>query len=182
MESEFSIFIALAAIAFCVALLAVVTQWLKADDEAAATEIGIQVSLKSLDRSSETLTEQPLQLSAVADTMDHAIPADRRTAERPAPAAVTDAEAESVYHLPALEIENPEQLSDDTTSLSRLFFGWGLGGMAVGLGLGAAMYGFVGALLGGIVLSAASIGAVVVVVALLDRSRARARAAQARSR
>lgn len=175
MDSEFTLFIALAAIAFGAALLAVVTQWLKTDEATAAAEVGVRMSLKSLEQPPGP-REQPLQLSATADVLDHAIPVEYPAPARPASAEVAAAVEEPLYHLPALEAANPERLSDDVTSLSRLFFGWGTGGMVVGMGLGGAMYGFVGAMLGALALSAATIGGVVVVVALLDRSRARAEA------
>ncbi len=63
----------------------------------------------------------------------------------------------------------PVLLADDETALSRLCFAWGAGGTVLGLGVGAALSGFVGALLGSVVCSALAIAAVVVFVIVHDR-------------
>ncbi len=64
-------------------------------------------------------------------------------------------------------------MADDETTLARLLAGWGGSGMVLGIAFGATMWGATGALLGGILASTLSIGAVVVAVSVLDRVHAR---------
>ena len=134
MDSQHIIFIATAVIAFGVALLAVITQWLKADDVAADIEQDVRT-----------------QLVAMKAVAADALEGGQLASPEPVPL----------------------RLSEDETALSRLFLAWGTAGMVVGLGLGAATGGPVGALLGGVVMVAVSIGLVVLGVLAVERARER---------
>ena len=68
-----------------------------------------------------------------------------------------------------VDLTKPQLIADDETALSRLCFGWGGGGMLVGMLSGAATYGYVGALLGSVILSTAAIGVAVIIALMLDR-------------
>ncbi len=48
MDTEYALFIAVTAVALGTALLAMITQWLKADDAAADAEIGVRLSLQQI--------------------------------------------------------------------------------------------------------------------------------------
>lgn len=141
MDTQYTIFIAVAAGAFAVALLGVLAQWLKADDAALDAEVGVREAMRRLEE------------QAHGTTARHA--------------AVVQGEAWT-----------PDQpgysLGDDETALSRLLLGWTTVGTLTGLAIGAAIWGPVGALLGGIVLATMSVIGVMVAVAIVDRVRARA--------
>ena len=139
MDTGHTILIATAALAFGVALLAVITEWLKADEVAADVEKDMRANLERM----RTGAQDPPETATLAVNV-------------------------------ALDAEVPATpaLADDETALSRLFFGWGIAGMVTGMALGAVMWGAVGALLGGVVLTAASIGLVVVAVLAIDHARA----------
>ncbi|HEX7476231.1 MAG TPA: hypothetical protein VF331_00350 [Polyangiales bacterium] len=148
MDTEHAIFIATAAVAFGIALLAVITQWLKADEIAADVEVDVRTNLNEM-RAVDNGTAKPTATPQIV------------TARLEVEAGDTLGAA-------------PAKLADDETALSRLFFGWGIAGMITGIALGAVMWGAVGALLGGVVLTALSVGTVVVGVLAVDRAREQA--------
>ncbi len=149
MDTEHALFVATAAVAFGVALLTVITQWLKADDVAEDVELDVRNNLAHLH-------------SAAAES-----PTTRYGAELVSARTADDTAADGVRHVTG-------KLAEDETELARLFFGWGTAGMLVGLGLGGAMAGVVGALIGGVVMTAIAIGTVVVAVIVIDRIHAQA--------
>jgi hypothetical protein len=81
MGTEQTIFIAMAAIAFGVALLAVITQWLKADELAAGMEEDVRVNLDRM----RTAAQDPPERVAFAR-------AEAFEGEAPAPARLADDE------------------------------------------------------------------------------------------
>ncbi|MEI8255252.1 MAG: hypothetical protein WCJ30_06210 [Deltaproteobacteria bacterium] len=142
MSAEYTVFVMLAGIVFGVALLAVIIQWLKADDISAAVEEGL----------ARHVLERP-----------HVVlpPIFPGTLARVLPEAVTEA--------PVRDQSKPGLIGDDEVALGRLCFGWGAGGTVIGLVAGALYSGFVGALLGSVISSAVAIGVVVVVVLVRDQ-------------
>ena len=119
MYTEWTIYVVLAGIAFVVALVSILKRWLKADEESAIVEAGLQQNSSGIEAK--------------------------------------------------VDLTKPELIADDETAVARLCFGWGGGGMIVGILSGAATHGFVGALLGSVILSAAAIGLAVIIAITLDK-------------
>jgi hypothetical protein len=177
MNTEYTLYVLLAGIAFATALLSVVSQWLKADEMTTAIETGLQVSFLRgapghVPGIGRMPPQWPLPSGGVAPR-----PAMPAAPEVYGPRDETEVEVETK----ATETKPDLQLiGDDETALSRLCLGWGGAGTLLGMMAGGATYGFVGALLGAVIISTASVGAVVIAVVLLDRAKVNAhrRAAQ----
>lgn len=172
MNTEYTLYVLLAGIAFGAALFSVVSQWLKADEMTAAIETGLQVSFlrgapQHVPGIGKMPPQWPLPSGGVAPR-----PATPPTEMFVAP---VETETKATETKPDLHL-----IGDDETALSRLCLGWGGAGTLLGMMAGGATYGFVGALLGAVIISTASVGAVVIAVVLLDRAKVKAhrRAAQ----
>ncbi len=158
MYTEWTLYVLLSGIAFVVALASVMKQWLKADENVAVAENGLRA-----EQARERAPGGVSMMTAIGGTaeqgMDASLPASRSVpVERAEPRA--DA--------------RPILIAEDEGAVARLCFGWGGGGMLVGMLSGAATRGFVGALLGSVILSAAAVGVAVVVALVLDRATLKA--------
>lgn len=152
MYTQWTLYVLLSGVAFAVALLSVMKQWLEADANAASVEAGLR--------------RERVQNSAVMSTAMDSVAGSTR--DLPESAVVETERAE------ARDDSKPMLIADDETAVARLCFGWGGGGMLVGMLSGAATHGFVGALLGAVSLSAAAIGVAVIVALVLDRATLKA--------
>ena len=145
MNSEFALYVSFAALAFGAALFAVVIEWLKSDASSAVVEAGLGAN---------TLRRHSFEIGTGGTRTAES----REVAKAVEPATTTGA-------APA----RPELIAEDEGALARLCLGWGASGTLLGMAAGAVIWGYVGALLGAVVFSTASIGAVVVAVLILDR-------------
>ncbi len=143
MNAEYTVFVMLAGIVFGVALLAVVIQWLKADDFSASVEEGLQ--RHALERPHAVLP--PIFPGTAAPVLPEAAAPESKAVVEP----------------------KPYLIGDDEKALARLCMGWGAGGTVAGMVAGALISGFVGALLGSVMLSTVSIGVLVLVVLVRDQ-------------
>jgi hypothetical protein len=151
-----SYFTAVAGVAFGIALLWVMTQWLKADQAAASAEQDVR-------RGIEKLQQQAMMSQSVGSSAAHgALPPVDRYGD-PFPAAEASDQADEQ------EAAKDRPLADDETALSRLLFGWGATGMVFGLIAGASSAGAVGATIGAVLGSTLAIATVVIGVIVLDR-------------
>ena len=152
MYTQWTLYVLLSGAAFAVAILSVMKQWLSADMDVATVETGLRreraennaAMMASLDGTASSTHDEPQSRTA----------ADTRTEAR--------------------DDSKPMLIADDENAVARLCFGWGGGGMLVGMLSGAATHGFIGALLGAVILSAAAIGVAVVVALVLDRATLKA--------
>ncbi|MEI8254380.1 MAG: hypothetical protein WCJ30_01775 [Deltaproteobacteria bacterium] len=152
MYTQWTLYVLLSGIAFAVAILSVMKQWLSADMDVATVETGLR---------RERAENNAAMMASLDGTAGSAMDVPEA---RSAAAGRTEARDES----------KPLLIADDENAVARLCFGWGGGGMLVGMLSGAATHGFVGALLGSVILSAASIGVAVVVALVLDRATLKA--------
>ncbi len=147
MYTQWTLYVLLSGVAFAVALLSVMKQWLAADANVATAEAGLRRER------AESNTAMMTSLGGVAAGGQD----------------ISESRTATPARIEARDESKPMLIADDETAVARLCFGWGGGGMLVGMLSGAATHGFVGALLGAVCLSAAAIGVAVVVALVLDR-------------
>jgi hypothetical protein len=154
MYTEWTLYVLLSGVAFVVALASVMRQWLKSDADVAVAENGLR-----LERDREQGG------AAMMASLGGTAPSERDLPEaRTAAADQTEAR----------DLSKPQLIAEDEGAVARLCLGWGGGGMLVGMLSGAATHGFVGALLGSVILSAASVGVAVIVALVMDRATLKA--------
>jgi len=154
-----SLFTAVAGVVFGIALLWVMTQWLKADQASASAEQDVRKGIKRLQKQAmvlRTAAEAPMAQSAALDRYGDPFPGTPGSSQ-----TIDDVDEEAAAEA--------VPLADDETALSRLLLGWGASGMVLGLVIGALSYGAPGATIGGVLGSAVAIVIVVIGVLVLDR-------------
>lgn len=158
MYTEWTLYVLLSGVAFVVAMVSVMRRWLRADADAEQAEMGLRAERGGHD--------EPAHIATMT-AMDGATTADHSVAS-PARGSVV------VEKTGARALARPTLIAESEGAVARLCFGWGGGGLLVGMLSGAATHGLLGALLGSVVVSAAAVGVVVVVVLVSDRATLRA--------
>ena len=163
-----SLVTAVAGVAFGVALLWVMSQWLQADQAATVAEHDVRKGVLRLQRQAGAL--RPSDLPRENPVRESPLRGLDRYGE---PFPVTAAAELAAEEDAARAAEKALPLGDDETALSRLLFGWGGSGLAFGMVFGAVLYGVVGATMGGVLGSTLGIVAVTIGVSVVDRMRRR---------
>jgi F0F1-type ATP synthase assembly protein I len=157
-DVSFLILASAAAIAFAIALFGVMTQWLKADEQANALEGAVQRRLSSDPRTRDVVMATSAHLPGVSAGRGESSTAGAATRAKDA-AVASEAAAAEVSELDRVEMH-----------IARHLMAWGGPSIVLGLGLGWYLASFAGSLIG------ATIGTVVGVavgaaVAALQRQR-----------